>query len=139
MLYCRRQRSIKIFASVNVSKILRSSSSSRNFPLNDSTYPFSQGLPGSMNNVSTWRAASHCRINVAVNSGALSEPCPPLGLWVGFEATMWPKGDCAAEQVRDSQNRPIQTNKYRVFDLEESTCLEVRESAEDASMLADPN
>ncbi len=42
-------------------------------PLNDSTYPFSQGLPGSMNSVSTFSAASQCRTSSAVNSGPLSE------------------------------------------------------------------
>lgn len=38
-------------ASITVSKISPLSNSSLNSPLKDSMYPFSQGLPGSMNGV----------------------------------------------------------------------------------------
>ena len=47
--------------------------SSRNFPFNDSTYPFSHGLPGSMNKVFTPTRSSQFRTNRAVNSDPLSE------------------------------------------------------------------
>jgi hypothetical protein len=40
-LYSRRHRSINTFASSTVSKISRFKHSSQNFPLNDSSYPFS--------------------------------------------------------------------------------------------------
>ena len=52
-LYSLRHCSINIFASVNVMNISRLSNSSVSFPLNDSIYPFSHGLLGSMNNVFT--------------------------------------------------------------------------------------
>ena len=48
-------------------------SSSRSLPLNDSRYPFSQGLPGSMYSVFTPRSSSHLRTVLEVNSEPLSE------------------------------------------------------------------
>ena len=51
--------------------LLRNSSLS--FPLNDSTYPFSQGLPGSMNMAFTPRFDNHPLTALEVNSGPLSE------------------------------------------------------------------
>lgn len=48
-----RQRSITQRASSKLKNGSRLSSSSRSFPLNDSTYPFSQGLPLAINSVPT--------------------------------------------------------------------------------------
>ena len=41
--------------------------------MNDSQYPFSQGLPGSIYNVLTSRLDNHSRSFSAINSGPLSE------------------------------------------------------------------
>jgi hypothetical protein len=49
--YIFLQFSTKTLASSKVVKISPFNSSSLSFPLNDSLYPFSQGEPGSMNNV----------------------------------------------------------------------------------------
>jgi hypothetical protein len=46
-------------------------------PLNDSIYPFPQGLPGSINKVFTPSRVSHFLIVLAVNSGPLSERIYP--------------------------------------------------------------
>ena len=54
-------------------RFLRSEVSSRSFPLKDSLYPFSQGLPGSMNRVPTPILPSQALTALAVNSGPLSE------------------------------------------------------------------
>ena len=54
VLYSCRHRSVRTFASNRVSKISRSRSSARSFPLKDSMNPFSHGLPGSMNSVYMW-------------------------------------------------------------------------------------
>ena len=52
--YCSdRARSTRTWASCSVEKSSPFSNSSRNFSLKDSTYPFSHGLPGSMNKGST--------------------------------------------------------------------------------------
>ena len=69
LLHC----SINTFASVNVVNISRFSSSSLSFPLNDSIYPFSQGLPGSINSVFTPKRFNHLLTALAVNSGPLSD------------------------------------------------------------------
>ena len=52
---------MSIFASVSVVNISRSRSSSLSFPLKDSIYPFSQGLPGSINSALTPRSFNHLR------------------------------------------------------------------------------
>ena len=64
---------ISIRASVRVLNTSLFRSSSLNFPLNDSTYPFSQGLPGSMNMAFTPRLDNHPLTALEVNSGPLSE------------------------------------------------------------------
>lgn len=68
MLYCFLHRSVMIFASRSVSKISPFKSSSLSFPLSDSMYSFSQGLPGSMNSVLTPSLCRHSRMGCAVNS-----------------------------------------------------------------------
>ena len=60
---------MSIFASISVVNISRLRSSSLSFPLNDSIYPFSQGLPGSTKSVVTSRSFNHLRTAFAVNSG----------------------------------------------------------------------
>ncbi len=70
-------------ASVSVVNISRLSNSSLSFPLNDSIYPFSQGLPGSIKSVVTSRSFNHLRTAFEVNSGPLSErmyPRVPLNM-----------------------------------------------------------
>src|SRR5206468_2551944 len=69
----RRHRSVSTFASSRVSNSSALSSSSRSFPLNDSTDPFSHGLPSSMNSVLTPSRPSHPRTAFAANSGPLSD------------------------------------------------------------------
>ena len=60
-LSCRRQRSIPIVASIWFRNHSRDRHSFRNFPLNDSSVPFCQGLPGSMNAVSIFAVCSQRR------------------------------------------------------------------------------
>jgi hypothetical protein len=48
------------------------SNSSRNFPLKNPTYPFSHGLPGSINSGATASRSYHCRSMRAIHSGPLS-------------------------------------------------------------------
>ncbi len=68
-----RHSSMSVFASVSVVNIPRLSSSSFGFPLNDSMYPFSQGLLDSMESLVTLRPFNHLRTAFVVNSGSLSE------------------------------------------------------------------
>lgn len=70
-------RSITVCASSNVSKISPFNSSSLSFPLNDSIYPFSHGLPVSIFGVFTPSLASHSRTVAAVNSGPVSDRVRP--------------------------------------------------------------
>ena len=72
-LYSLLQRSVSTCASNSVSNTSRSSNSSLSFPLNDSMYPFSQGLPGSMYRVATPSSCNQSLTALAVNSGPLSE------------------------------------------------------------------
>jgi len=65
-LYSRHRRSTSTFASSNVSNTSLLNTSSRNFPLNDSIYPFSHGLPGSMYSVCTASCSSQLRTLCAV-------------------------------------------------------------------------
>ena len=65
--------SINTSASVSVVNISRLSNLSLILPLNDSIYPFSRGLPGSIYTVSTPILHSHFPTVLAVNSGPLSE------------------------------------------------------------------
>src|SRR5262249_22332181 len=53
-------------------ELLGSSNSSRSLPLKLSTYPFSQGLPGSINSVATPTRAHHWYTFVPLNSELLS-------------------------------------------------------------------
>src|SRR5262249_8699279 len=68
----RRYPSSSTAASLRLANTSRASSSSRSRPLNDSTYAFSQGLPGSMYSVATPDRASQARTAAATNSGPLS-------------------------------------------------------------------
>ena len=68
-----RQFSMSILVSSRVVKTSLLISSSHSLPLKDSTYPFSQGLPSSMNRVVTPNRFSHSRITLAVNSGPLPD------------------------------------------------------------------
>ncbi len=72
-LYSRRQRSMRIWASVRVVQISGLRHSSRSVPVKDSPSPFSQGLPGSMKRVVTPSRRSQDRTAVAVNAGPWSE------------------------------------------------------------------
>src|SRR3712207_3050557 len=74
----RRQRSISTSASSSEWKTSRSSSSSRSRVLNDSTYPFSHGLPGVMYAVLAPTAVIQPRTVLATNSGPPSER-----MWAG--------------------------------------------------------
>ncbi len=73
VLYSNRHRSMSTFASRSVSKISPSRSSSLSLPLNDSTYPFSQGLPGSIYSGAISRFPSQLLRAFAMNSGPLSD------------------------------------------------------------------
>ena len=68
ILHCFRHRSTNTCTSSSVSSISTFKDSSRSLPLNDSRYPFSRRLPGSMYSVFTPRPSSHCRTVLAVNS-----------------------------------------------------------------------
>lgn len=71
-----------IRASFNEQKISPFKHSSRSLPMNDWQYPFSQGLPGSMNSGLVPSEASHFLTRSAHISARLSErtcsgtPCP---------------------------------------------------------------
>ena len=93
-MYSFLQPSIRICASSSVSNISRSSNSSLSFPLNDSMYPFSQGLPGSMNSVFTSNSCNHSLTALDVNSGPLSDLMysgVPLNKnsWYNSSSTSW--------------------------------------------------
>jgi hypothetical protein len=72
-LYCCLHRSTRTCASCRGQKISRFSSSSRSLPLKLSMFPFSQGLPGSMNSVRAPNCPSQRRILWHVKPGPLSE------------------------------------------------------------------
>ncbi len=73
VLYCLRHRSMIIRASSTVKNTSPFSNSSHSFPLNDSTSPFSQRLPGSINNGLSCNCLYHARKAWAINSGPLSD------------------------------------------------------------------
>ena len=72
-MYSWRHSSVSACTSQRVSKTSPSRSSSFSLPLNLSTYPFSQGLPGLMKRVAALTPWSHKRTAPAVNSGPLSD------------------------------------------------------------------
>ena len=75
-MYCCLHQVVNALASCTVVKISPLSSSSLSFPLKLSTYPFSQGLPRSMNSVCTPSLESQDRTALAMNS--IQEPsCEP--------------------------------------------------------------
>ena len=76
-LYFRRQRWMRIWASVRVLKISGSRPASRIVPLQDSLDPFSQGLPGAMKRVVPPRRCRPERTARAVHAGRCRCCDPP--------------------------------------------------------------